>query len=52
MVPYGGHDWCTQGILWRNLATWSEWDVDIQMNPKESCWESMSWIDVTQGRDK
>jgi len=32
--------------------TRSEWDVDIQINPKESCWEGMSWIDVTQGRDK
>jgi hypothetical protein len=29
-----------------------KWDDDNQMNPKETCWEAMSWIDVAQDRDK
>jgi len=32
--------------------TRSEWDVDIHMNPKETCWEGMSWIGAAQARDK
>jgi hypothetical protein len=32
--------------------TRSKWDDNIQMNPKETCWEVMSWIDVVQDRDK
>jgi hypothetical protein len=32
--------------------TRSKWDDDIQINPKENCWEGMSWIDVVHDRDK